>query len=87
MLVHASSEFFAPFFAPRPQPFVIATARMAHAEDGARESSDAPLETAGIKYPSGFRRFVIVLGILFGVFVVRESNAHLYVYTYRDIYI
>jgi hypothetical protein len=60
---------------------------MAHAEDGARESSDAPLETAGIKYPSGFRRFVIVLGILFGVFVVRENQTHTFTYIPTEIYI
>ncbi|CRG92865.1 Putative HC-toxin efflux carrier TOXA [Talaromyces islandicus] len=42
---------------------------MEHAEDNVREFPDAPLEETDIKYPSGFRRFVIVLGILFGVFV------------------
>jgi hypothetical protein len=50
---------------------------MEHAEGSVRESSDASLEETDIKYPSGFRRFVIVLGILFGVFVVSENLIYL----------
>lgn len=45
---------------------------MEHPEGSVQEPSDAPLEQTDINYPSGFRRFVIVLGILFGVFVVSE---------------